>query len=80
MVTRFKPKKEANLNNVSHEARKHFRNKMREYLKEFATHSKNAGDSYRGIKEFKNCHQPITNMAMDEKSDLLEDFHNILNG
>lgn len=45
--------------------------KRGQYLKEFATHSKNTGDSYREIKEFKNSHQPITNIAMDENRDLL---------
>jgi hypothetical protein len=66
MIKRFKPKNKDNLNNVRHEARKHFRNKKREHLKEFATHSKNTRDSYREIKEYKNGHQPITNIAVDE--------------
>jgi hypothetical protein len=46
---------EDNLNNVGHEAHRHFRNKMREYLKdkinELAMNSKNKNirDLYRGI-------------------------------
>jgi hypothetical protein len=48
-----------NLNNVRHEASRHFRNKEREYLKdkinELATNSKNKNirDLYRGINSFK---------------------------
>jgi hypothetical protein len=47
-----------NLNNVKHEASRHFRNKKREYLKdkinELATNSenKNIRDLYRGINGF----------------------------
>jgi hypothetical protein len=50
-----------NLNNVRHEASKHFRNKKREYLKEkindLATNSKNKNvrDLYRGIIGFKGA-------------------------
>jgi hypothetical protein len=47
-----------NLNNVRHEASRHFRNKKREYLKdkiyEFAMNkNKNNIDLYRGINEIK---------------------------
>jgi hypothetical protein len=50
-----------NLNNVRHEASRHFRNKKREYLKdkinELATNSKNKNlrDLYTGIKGFKRA-------------------------
>jgi hypothetical protein len=53
-----------NLNNIRHETSRHFRNKMREYLKdkidELATNSKNKNirDLYRGINDFKRGHQP----------------------
>jgi hypothetical protein len=48
-----------NLNSIRREASRHFRNKMRDYLKdkvnELATNSKNKNirDLYRGINEFK---------------------------
>jgi Fe-S cluster biosynthesis and repair protein YggX len=51
---------EDNLSNVRQEARRHFRNKKREYLKdkinepESNSTNKNSGDLYRGINEFKN--------------------------
>jgi len=56
-----------NLNNVRREASKHFRNKMKEYLKakihELETNGKirNIRDLYRGISDFKKCYQPRTN-------------------
>ena len=48
-----------NLNNVKHEASRHFRNKMKEYLKakidELETNSKikNIRDLYRGINDLR---------------------------
>jgi hypothetical protein len=65
MVTGPEPNKWDNLNNVRHEANRHFRNKTREYLKEFMSlqqHSKNKNirDLYRGINEFKKGYQPRT--------------------
>jgi hypothetical protein len=51
----------ANLNNVRCKASRHFRNKMREYLKdkmnELAMNSKNKNirDLYRGINEFRRA-------------------------
>jgi hypothetical protein len=55
------------LNNVRHEASRHFWNKKREYLKdkiiELATNSKNKNirELYRGINEFKrDTNQEIT--------------------
>jgi predicted NACHT family NTPase len=53
-----------NLNNVRHEAGRHFRNKKGKYLKdgidELATNSenKNIRDLYRGIYKFKRGYQP----------------------
>jgi len=74
-----------NLNNVRHKASIYFRNKKKEYLKakieELETNSKtkNIRDLYRGINDFKKGYQPRTNMVMDEKGDLVTDFHRILN-
>jgi hypothetical protein len=34
---------------------------------------------YRGINEFKKGHQPRTNLVKDERGDLVEDPHKILN-
>jgi hypothetical protein len=74
-----------NLNNVRHEASRHFRNKKREYLKgkinEPVTNSKNKiiRDLYRGINGFKRGYQPRNNLMKDENRDLLADSHNIFN-
>jgi hypothetical protein len=71
-----------NLNNVRHEASRHFRNEKREYLKyemkEFAMNSKkkSIGDQYIGINEVRRDYQPRNNLVRD---DLLADCHNILN-
>ena len=71
-----------NLNNVKHEATRHFRNKKKAYLKakiqELETHSKikNIRDLYRGIS--KKGYQPRTNIVNDEKRDLVTDCHSIL--
>jgi hypothetical protein len=68
-----------NLNNIRREASRHFRNKMREYLKdkidEPAKNSKNKNirELYTGINDFRN------NLVKDENGDLLADSHNILN-
>jgi hypothetical protein len=35
-------------------------------------------DLYRGIHEFKKCHQPRNNLEKDENGDLFADCHNIL--
>jgi hypothetical protein len=73
-----------NLNNVRHEASRHFRNKKKEYLKakinELETNSKNKNirDFYKGINDFKKCYQPRTNVVKDEKGDPVEDSHSIL--
>jgi hypothetical protein len=73
-----------NLHNVRREARRHFRNKKKEYLKakinEIETNSKNKNirDLYRGIHDFKRGCQPRTNVVKDEKGDLVADCHSIL--
>jgi hypothetical protein len=73
-----------NLNNVRHEARRHFRNKKREYLKdkinELSTNSKNKyiRDLYRGINKFKRGCRPRNNLVKDENGDLLADSQNVL--
>jgi hypothetical protein len=57
-----------NLNNIRHEASRHFRNEMREYLKdkihELAMNSKNKNirDLYRGINDFKRGCQTRSNL------------------
>jgi hypothetical protein len=73
------------LNNVRYEARRHFRNKKREYLKEKVNEletksdSKNIRGLYRGRNESKKGYQPRTNLIEDENGDLFVDSHNILN-
>jgi len=72
------------LNNVRHEASRHFRTKNKEYLKakieELETNSniKNVMDLYRGISDFKNGYQPRTNIVKDEKGDLFAESNSIL--
>jgi hypothetical protein len=74
-----------NLNNVRHEASRHFRNKKKKYLKdkinELSTNSKNKNirDLYRGINGFKRRYQLRKNLVKDENGDLRTDSHNILN-
>jgi len=73
-----------NLNNVIWAARRHFRNKKKEYLKpkieELETNSKikNIQDLYRGTNDFKKGYQPRTNIVKDEKGDLFAESHSIL--
>ena len=61
------------LNNVRHDASRHFRNKKKAYLKakieELETNSKinNVRDLYRGINDFKKGYQPRTVIVKDEK-------------
>jgi hypothetical protein len=65
-----------NLTNVRREARRHFRNKRREYFKDkineivLNSKNKNIRDLYRGITEFKKGYQPKTNLVKDERSHL----------
>jgi hypothetical protein len=67
------------LNIVRCEASRHFRNKMKEYLKakinELETNSKNKNirDLYRGINDFEKRYQPRTNIVKDDKGDLVAD-------
>jgi hypothetical protein len=57
---------------------------MNEYLKvkivELGTNSKikNIRDMYRGINDFKKGYQPKSNIAKDEKGDLVTDCYIIL--
>ena len=39
---------------------------------------KNIRDMYRGINNFKKGYQPRTNIAKDEKGDLVTDSHSIV--
>ena len=73
-----------NLNNVGHEANRHFRNKKKEYLKakiyELETNSKikNIRDLYRGISDLKKGYQPRTNIIKHEKGDRVTGSHCIV--
>jgi len=73
-----------NLNNVRREVSKHFRNKMKAYLRakieELETNSKiqNIRDLYMGISDFKNGYQPRCNTVKDKKGDLVADSHSIV--
>ena len=73
-----------NLNIVSREASRYFRNKTKAYLKakieEFENNSKikNIRGFYRGINDFRKGYQPRTNIVKDDKGDLVADCHNIL--
>jgi hypothetical protein len=75
---------EGNLHNARREARIHFWNKKREYLKgkitdiELNSKNKNIRDLYRGITEFKNGYQPKNNLVKDERGDLLADPQKLL--
>jgi hypothetical protein len=70
---------EDNLSDIRREARRHFRNKKREYLKaktnevESNSRNKNIRELYRSINEFKKGYQPRTNLVKDERGDLLAD-------
>jgi hypothetical protein len=74
-----------NLNNISCEAGRNFRNKQRKYpndrIHTLAMNSKhkNTRVLYRGINEFKKSYQPRGNLVKHETGDLLADSHNILN-
>jgi hypothetical protein len=72
------------LNNIQHEASKHFRIKKeyhKDKINEFAMNSRNKNITYlyRGINEFKRGYQPRCNLVKDENGDLLADSRNILN-
>ena len=73
-----------NLNNVRHEASRHFTNKKKEYLKakieELETNSeiKNTRDLHRDINDFMKGYRPRANIEKDEKADLVTGFHGTL--
>ena len=73
-----------NLNNVRHEASRHFRKKEKEYLKakvdelEINNKIKNNQDLHMGINDFKKGYQPRSNIVKDEKGDFVADSHSIL--
>jgi hypothetical protein len=70
-----------NLNNISREVSRHFRNKKREYLKDrintlaMNSKSKNNRDLYGGINEFMRGYQPRSNLVKNENGDC----HSIFN-
>jgi len=72
------------LNNVRREVSRHFRDKMKAYLRakieELETNSKiqNIRDLYRGINDFKKGYQPRCNIVKDEKGYLVADSHSIV--
>ena len=72
-----------NLNNVRHEATRHFRNKkvyLKAKIEDLETNSKikNIRDLYRGISEFKTGYQPRSNIVKDETDDLVTGSYSIL--
>jgi hypothetical protein len=74
-----------NLNNVKRDASRHFRNKKKKYLKvkieELETNTKikrNIRDLYRCINYFKKGYHPRSNIAKDDKGDLVADSRSIL--
>jgi len=73
-----------NLNKVRREVSRHFRNKMKAYMRatieEHETNNKiqNIWDLYRGISDFKKGYQPRCNIVKDEKGDLVADSHGIV--
>jgi hypothetical protein len=84
VVTGSKRKNRNNPNNIRRVTRRHFRNKMREYLKDKIddipanSKNKNIGDVYRETNDFKTCYQRRSSLVKDENGDLLADPHNIL--
>jgi hypothetical protein len=69
--------------NIKHETSRHFRNKMREHLKDktdetaMNNKNKNIRELYGGINEFERGYQHRSNLVNYEN--LLADSHNILN-
>jgi hypothetical protein len=74
-----------NFNTVRRETSRHYRNKIKEYLKgkinQSGTHGKNMNirDLCRGINEFKKGYEPRASLVKDEKGDLFVDSHSIVN-
>jgi hypothetical protein len=73
-----------NLNNIRREDSRHFRNKKKQNLKSKVTNlkvrEKNIRDWYRGISDFKKRYQPRTNIAQNEKGDLVAVSHSVSAG
>ena len=73
-----------NLNSVSCEVSRHFRNNKKAYLRakieEIETNSKiqNIRELYRGINDFKKGYQHRCNIVKDEKVELVADSHSIV--
>jgi hypothetical protein len=73
-----------NLQNLSRETIRIFRDKKREHLKgkinyfEINNKNKNIRDLYRGINEFKKRYQPRINIKKDENGNLLADPQSVL--
>jgi hypothetical protein len=73
------------VNNISHEASRHFRNKKREYVEDkindlpMNSKNKNIRDVHRRIYVFQRGYQPVSNLVKDENGDLLAVSHNNLN-
>jgi len=71
------------LNNVKREVNRHYRDKMKAYLRakieELETNSKiqNIRDLYRGINFFKKGYKRRCNTVKDDKGDLVADSHSI---
>jgi hypothetical protein len=84
VVTGSKPSNVDNLNNVSCEATRHYRNKKKENLQakidEIETKSKikNIRELYRDISNFKKSYHPKTNIVKDVKGDLFRNSYTIL--
>jgi hypothetical protein len=74
-----------NVNNIRHDASKHFRKKKTGYLNgkfnELATYTRtmNIRHLYRGMNGFKSGYQSRNNLVKDKNGELLPDSHNILN-
>ena len=73
-----------NLNSVSREVSRHFRNKKKAYLRakfeelETNTKTQNIRELYRGINDFKKGYQPRCNIVKNETGDLVADSHSIV--
>ena len=72
------------INNGRLEASRHFRNKMKEYLKdkfcelETDSEAKNIRDLYRGISDCKRGYRSRSNIVTVEKDDMVTDRHSVL--
>ena len=73
-----KQKNADNLSTVRCEASRHFRNKKKECLKAKIDEPENKSMIKQDINDFNKGYQPRTNIAKDERSDLVTDCHSIL--